>query len=193
MIENEFKVMLTEKQYKIIHGSFAWNKQVSQVNYYFDTKEFSLINSHVTCRVRFVEGEYLLQMKLPNGAEYSRIEVEEKLGDTLPIGFTGEKLSALCGRENMPDVWLIGELKTYRSVKKFEGAEIDLDKSEYFGKTDYELEIEFTDEAEARALLGEIILKAEIAEKSEVCLGKVHRFLAEYKKRWCSDGSVERE
>lgn len=184
MIENEFKVMLTEEQYRKIHSMFAWNREAEQTNYYFDTADLSLVNAHITCRVRQTDGKHLLQMKLPNGADYSRIELEKELGDTLPEVFSGEQLSALCGKEDMPDVRLIGELKTLRSVKKYgEAAEIDLDKSTYFGKTDYELEIEFTDEATARALLAEIITKAGLAPKGDVCLGKVHRFIAGYKKQ----------
>ncbi len=183
MIENEFKVMLTEEQYSKIHSMFAWQKEIEQTNYYFDTADLSLVNAHITCRVRLIDGKYLLQMKLPNGAAYSRIEIEQELGDTLPGTLSGQQLSALCGKEDMPDVKLIGELKTMRSVKKFgDAAEIDLDKSTYFGKTDYELEIEFTDEATARAVLAEITLNAGLTPKGDVCLGKIHRFIAEYKK-----------
>lgn len=41
-------------------------------------------------------------------------------------------------------------------MKRFDGAEIDLDKSEYFGRTDFELEVEYTDEASAQAVIFEI-------------------------------------
>ena len=183
MVENEFKVMLTKEQYEAIHEMYQWDGEKEQVNHYYDTAELTLIKSHVTCRVRFVDGRYLLQMKLPNGADYSRIELEEDIGDTLPDGFDGERLSAFCGRSGMPDVRLLGELKTLRSVKELCGAEIDLDRSSYFGKTDHELEIEFTDEAVARTLLADIKQKACINEKSDVCLGKIHRFIEEYNRR----------
>ena len=183
MIENEFKLMLTEEQYEKIHSMFQWDKEHEQTNYYFDTPQLTLVNSHVTCRVRKIDVEFLLQMKLPNGADYSRIELEEKLGAQLPEAMTGECLNALSGRSDMPDVSLIGELTTFRSVKSFDGAEIDLDKSSYFGKTDYELEIEFTDEAMARILLADIAQKIGISRAGDVCLGKVHRFVAEYKKQ----------
>ena len=139
-------------------------------------------------------------MKLPNGAAYSRIEVESPLGgilpevitsaemeslcgaENLPEVITSAEMESLCGAENLPEVKKLGSLKTTRLCRHFDGAEIDLDKSEYFGKTDYELEIEFTDEQTARGLLEKIRTIAGITQCSEVCRGKIRRFLDEYLK-----------
>ncbi len=182
MIENEFKVMLSEEQYIKIYSMYGWDKEYTQKNYYFDTEDFSLSNSHITCRVRLLEGVYYLQMKLPNGADYSRTELEQKLGDALPYKLSSAELCRLTGWDDLPDVRLIGELATMRSVKIFKGAEIDLDKSRYFGKMDYELEIEFTDEEQARMLLAELKQVAGITHDDTVCVGKMPRFLAEDRK-----------
>lgn len=182
MIENEFKVMLTEEQYNKIHSIYDWDKEHEQTNYYYDTPELQLISAHITCRVRLIDGEYLLQMKLPNGAAYSRRELEQRLGGELPEKLNAHQLTALSGVEALPDVSLIGELSTLRSVKRLDGAEIDLDKSTYFGKTDYELEIEFTDEATARCILSLIADEVGLTIGADVCYGKVHRFIAEYNK-----------
>ncbi len=182
MVENEFKLMLTEQQYTKLYSMYGWDKEYTQINHYFDTPSLELINAHITCRVRYVEGAYYFQMKFPNGEDYSRIELEHKLGDALPYKLSAGELSELSGRADMPDVGLIGELRTLRSIKRFKGAEIDLDKSSYFGTTDYELEIEFTDEQAARELLRELKEAAGIENVSDVCLGKVHRFIAEYRK-----------
>lgn len=182
MVENEFKVLLTEGQYNKIKAMFAWNKVVEQTNYYYDTAGLSLYARRITCRVRRLDGEHYLQMKLPNGAAYSRIELEERLGSELPEKLEGERLSALSG-EIIPDAELLGSLETVRHVKHFGGAEVDLDKSSYFGKTDFEVEIEFTDETAARDILAEIKKAADITDDGVVCAGKLSRFLAEYKKR----------
>lgn len=182
MIENEFKVMLTEQQYTKLYAMYGWDREYTQKNFYFDTPSLELINAHITCRVRLLEGAYYLQMKLPNGAQHSRIEFEQMLGDALPYKLSSEQLNSLTGRNDMPEVKLIGELTTFRSIKRFSGAEIDLDKSSYFGKSDYELEIEFADEQAAREILQELKQAAGIESSNDVCLGKVHRFIAEYKK-----------
>ncbi len=179
MIESEFKVMLTEEQYEAIRSMYAWDGETEQTNHYYDTAELQLINAHITCRVREIKGVHYLQMKLPTGVEFSRTELEQELGKQLPEALSAQLLNALSGRSNMPDVSRLGSLTTHRSIKRFDGAEIDLDKSSYFGVTDYELEIEFTDEAAARRLLAEIKSAAGIESSGEVCLGKIHRFLRE--------------
>ncbi len=183
MIESEFKVMLTEEQHSAILAMYEWDVQIEQTNYYYDTSELSLTERHITCRVRKIGEEHFLQLKLPTGVDYSRVELEQALGAQLPDALGGDMLNALSGRNDMPDVELLGSLTTHRSVKRLEGAEIDLDKSSYFGKTDSELEIEFTDEDRARAVLAEITAAAGLTPSGEVCLGKIHRFLAEYKNR----------
>lgn len=179
MIENEFKLMLTEEQYNQVLSMFSWDSEVTQTNYYYDTDGLALSEQHITCRVREIEGLYYLQMKLPADKLYSRVELEKQLS-SLPLTLTGEELASLCGRSGLPDVKKLGGLITVRSVKQFDGAEIDLDRSTYFSKTDYELEIEFTDEQAARNLLSQITGRLGILPQGDVCTGKIRRFLAEY-------------
>lgn len=182
MIENEFKIMLTAEQYEQIHGMFSdWDKELEQVNYYYDTPELEMSERHITVRVREISGRYCLQMKLPaeaagNGA-VSRVELEKELSG-LPERISGGELGELSGGE-LPDVYLLGELCTKRSVKLFDGAEIDLDKSEYFGRTDYELEVEYTKESAAQEILE--MIKSQVGLDMIVpSTGKIRRFLAEY-------------
>lgn len=182
MVENEFKIMLTEQQYNAIHALYSWDGEASQVNNYYDSPDLQLSERHITCRVRSVSGKFLLQMKLPAGAldngAISRIELEQEL-DGVPQTLSSDMLTRLSGAENLPEVQLLGTLNTFRSVKHFPGAEIDLDKSEYFGRTDYELEIEYTDEAAAKSLLEQISAHVDINSAAPVS-GKIRRFLAEY-------------
>ncbi len=174
--------MLTKEQYERLHSLYEWDRELEQTNFYYDTEELSLVTSHITCRVRRIDGVHYLQMKLPTGVDYSRVELEKELGVQLPEALSADMLNQLSDRTDMPDVKLLGSLTTLRSVKKLDGAEIDLDRSSYFGRTDFELEIEFTDEAAARRLLEEITAAADIARTGDVCLGKLHRFLSEYEK-----------
>ncbi len=182
MVENEFKIMLTEAQYNTIHGLYSWDKEVRQVNSYYDSGDLRLSGRRITCRVRAVEGKFLLQMKLPagelNNGAVSRIELEKPV-EKLPLEIPGSLLTEMSGAENLPDVKLLGDLTTFRSIKKLPGAEIDLDKSEYFGRIDYELEIEYSDEAAAKALLSEISALVDINSAAPVT-GKIRRFLEEY-------------
>lgn len=182
MVENEFKIMLTEEQYNAVHSLYQWDCELKQVNSYYDSPELALSGRHITCRVRTVQGRYLLQMKLPaeeqNNGAVSRIELEREL-DGIPKKLSGVELMEMSGAEELPDAELLGTLSTFRSIKRFSGAEIDLDRSEYFGKTDFELEIEYTDEAAAKKLLAEISAGVNIHRIAPVT-GKIRRFLAEY-------------
>ena len=184
MIENEFKVMLTAEQYNAILSMFEWDKTVRQVNHYYDTDNLRLSENHITVRVRTVGGECLLQMKLPNGADYSRRELERKLSGNVPTTLSPQLLNELADGNapiTLPCVHRLGQLSTLRSIKRFDGAEVDLDKSSYFGVTDYELEIEFTDEQAARRLMEMIREKACFVQNGDVCIGKLHRFIEKYK------------
>lgn len=183
MIENEFKIMLTEEQYNAIRTMYSWDSEKQQVNTYYDNADLECSARHITVRVRSVSGKYYLQMKLPaeqtgNGA-VSRIELEQEL-DGIPQVLEPELLKKLSGAE-LPEVRLLGTLTTFRSVKKFPGAEIDLDRSDYFGRTDYELEVEYTDEAAAQSVISEITSRVPLDRDAPVT-GKIRRFLSEYQK-----------
>lgn len=180
MIENEFKIMLTEKQYEELLVSYDF-KTIVQTNHYFDTKDLQMSARHITVRVRELDGKFFLQMKLPTEVNFSRVELSREL-ESLPETLSGEELTSLSGVE-CPAVKRIGALKTTRSIWKFDGGELDLDRSEYFDKTDHELEIEFTDEGSARAVLSEITQKHGVSPGSDICIGKVRRFIEEYRKR----------
>lgn len=183
MIENEFKVMLNKNQYENLVKSYKWDEEISQTNHYFDTDNLELSARHITCRVREISGEFFLQLKLPTEVNFSRVELEKKL-DFLPEKINGEELEKVSDNVEFPDVKKLGALSTKRLVKRFDGAEIDLDESRYFGKTDYEIEIEFADENTARELLENVRnLIGESSSESEVCTGKIHRFLEEFRRQ----------
>lgn len=180
MIENEFKIMLTEKQYERLLSKYDFST-VTQVNYYYDTGELEMSGRRTTVRVRELGGKFFLQVKLPTDRALSRVELSTEL-ETLPETLSGETLKALA-EIDFPELRMLGSLKTTRSVWEFDGGEIDLDKSEYFGKTDYEVEIEFTNEENAREILDEITEFLKINPNAEVCTGKIRRFLEEYKRQ----------
>ena len=183
MIENEFKIMLSVEQYEKLLAMYEWDEVIPQTNHYYDNEDMLLGELHITCRVREIEGKYFLQMKFPAAVEYSRVELEKPL-DSLPEVINADELLRPHPHNTdvLPNVKRLGALRTTRNIHRFEGGEIDLDKSEYFGKTDYEIEIEFTDENNARKVLDEIKEKLDIKPNSLVCEGKIRRFLNEYKK-----------
>lgn len=185
MIENEFKVMLDKDGYEKLLKLYSF-ETVEQTNHYYDTDGLTMSEKRITVRVRELDGKCFLQLKLPTGITHSRVELSEET-DGVPETISSGTLKALAGEYSLgevefSDVKRLGALKTTRSVHRFSGGEIDLDKSEYFGRIDYEVEIEFTDENAARTVLNEITQKLGISPDSDVCTGKIHRFMEEWRK-----------
>lgn len=174
--------MLTKEEYEKLVSLYEWDKVILQTNHYYDTSDLLLSKRHITCRVRVIDGECFLQVKLPAGADFERVELEKKIGGAVPDIISADTLRELSRgyQEDFPEVRRLGDLTTERRVKRFDGAEIDLDKSEYFSKTDYELEIEFTDERAARELFEDIKRRVGIVSTEDVCIGKIRRFLLTY-------------
>lgn len=177
-IENEFKIMLDKAEYEKILAMYKFTSIV-QTNHYYDTDALEMSERHTTVRVRELDGKFFLQVKFPTEIQFSRVEFCEEL-EEIPESVSSERLKSLTGAD-FPDVRRLGALKTTRNIHKFDGGEIDLDRSEYFGVIDYELEIEFSDERKARAVLDEI--RASVPARGEVCSGKFHRFIDEFKRK----------
>ena len=117
----------------------------TQINYYFDTDDFSMNRQNTTCRIRLKDGKYKVTRKRHSTGEDQSEETEMEIYNGLESNaFTNMGLK------------LQGELITKRCVVfKDANCEAVLDKNEYLGHTDYELEIEYTSEhaKDAQAIL----------------------------------------
>lgn len=107
MIENEFKIILTSEQYEKLLSLYDWDKTVVQTNHYYDTDDFRLSNTHITCRVREIDGAYFLQMKFPAARTYSRVELEKPL-NALPETLAADELFKTDNHDELPDVERLG-------------------------------------------------------------------------------------
>lgn len=140
MVENEYKYVVKKEIYDkflaILEKIKLTKKEFIQVNYYYDTKDFSLCKNGVTVRIRQIDGSLELQVKEPKSiCEFSsRNEYAQKVDGFLEsIKRDGKVYS------------LIGDLVTHRVVFEIDdGTEIMFDKNYYYGVCDYEVEIEFT-------------------------------------------------
>ena len=145
MLEKEVKIMLDEQEYALIEKAFGFSSEVMQVNHYYRSP--SAAERRITVRVREIGGKALLQVKMPvsdKGSLAVREEKETELG-SVPEYVPAELLGSICGiYENASAV---GSLATLRKLcYDFEGIELALDRNEYLGVTDYELEAEYTGE-----------------------------------------------
>lgn len=155
MTELEKKLLLTEEAYAYLMEHLSYERLliqkpiITQINYYFDTDDFSMDRQNITCRVRLKDGKYQATMKKhASGADQSTETDLESCDGLENNAFTDMGLK------------LQGELLTKRCVIAKEAhCEAVLDKNEYLGYTDYELEIEYLPkhEKEARSLQAAIL------------------------------------
>ena len=151
MTELEKKLLLTEDEYDYLMEHLGYDSPLipkpitTQVNYYFDTDDFSMNRQNTTCRIRLKDGKYKATMKKHASSGNQSTETEMEIRNGLESNaFTDMGLK------------LQGELVTKRCVVlKDANCEAVLDKNEYLGQTDYELEIEYTQDHEndAQAIL----------------------------------------
>ena len=150
MTEYEKKFMLTKDEYDYLIEKLGYespnNKKpiIHQINYYFDTDDLCMNRQNITCRVRWKNDKYKATMKRHSRTSEHSTETEMEIHDGLnKNAFTDMGLS------------LQGALSTDRCVIiKSANCEAVLDKNEYLGYVDHELEIEYAagHEEEAQAV-----------------------------------------
>lgn len=140
MTELEKKLMLTEDEYDYLMERFGYESPLikkpitTQINYYFDTDDFLMNRQNTTCRIRLKDGKYKATMKKHSSGGDQSTETEMEIRNGLESNaFTDMGLK------------LQGKLVTKRCVVfKDANCEAVLDKNEYLGHKDFELEIEYT-------------------------------------------------
>lgn len=147
MTELEKKLLLTEDEYDYLMEHLGYESPLiqkpitTQVNYYFDTDDFSMNRQNTTCRIRLKDGKYKATMKKHASSGDQSTETEMEIRN----GFESNAFTDM-------GLKLQGELVTQRFVVlKDANCEAVLDKNEYLGHTDYELEVEYTQEHEKDA------------------------------------------
>ena len=145
MIEHEKKLLLSKKQYEYLFNNYCTTCSditvIKQVNYYFDTDDFIMNRRNITCRIRLKNGKYVGTMKQHSSGTDNSTETQVNVKNgILENDFTEAGLK------------LQGELVTKRYIlHRDSSSEVVLDKNEYLGYEDYELEIEYSDGHEKEA------------------------------------------
>lgn len=137
MLEFEKKWLLTQAEYEVLKLQFAGNSSTTvQTNYYFDTDDCSMNRQGITCRIRGKNGRYRVTIK-NHQMNHDDCSHEATIADT-----TQFDVSVFCAL----GLRLQGELITERTLL-YEDAfcKAELDKNQFLGCTDYELEIEYAE------------------------------------------------
>lgn len=153
-IEIEYKNLLTMEEFNRIltHLPFPEHGE-TQINYYFETKHFSLKENGCALRIREKKGQYKLTLKEPHPQglleTHDTLTKQEALdwieGNNVPKRHTTKQLTA---KDILPeDLIYYGNLTTERRELKYNHVLVVLDYSTYNGIFDYELEVEAPSEA----------------------------------------------
>ena len=145
-LEIEYKTMLTEDEHKRLLTFFDHVQPIFQVNYYIDSADFALRDARMALRVRTTpeDAEFTLKIPQPLGNfEYNQILSKDETKEILEhLQFPqGEILDKL--QENK--LTILGTLENIRYEKQDAIGLFALDESRYFGKKDFELELEIND------------------------------------------------
>lgn len=145
-IEQELKMALDEREYNILLDISGVSPQL-QTNYYFTNKDM-LADTMVRLRVKGDDNIlcYKYRMSNTNGiavCDERECEVSADLAKSLiSRGMTQKEAKDFFGIDMLYDLKLAGSMDTYRAKFQLQDWTIELDKNEYAGVVDYELECE---------------------------------------------------
>lgn len=181
MLEKEYKAMLDKSNFEKIKHAFLWDSVKVQTNYYYTDDDGILRENRVMFRVREKDGKCVIQIKYhknKNSPLQICEENEFRINNVPEIIENGEKYTKI----KTGPLKLLGNARTQRYSKMWDdNTEICLDKTEYLGICDYEIEVEYTADTIPDDLTEKLnSLGVEFIESS---CGKFSRFLNELKQR----------
>lgn len=160
-LEIEYKSLLSLAEYDQLKKLFTHVTPVRQTNHYLDSKDFKLRKKKLALRIRTFDKSAEMTLKVPQevgNIEYnidlSLEEAQQLLGErNIVCGETdlSEICELLTARDiNLEEITLIGSLTTIRYEQYLPIGLAALDKNDYLGHTDYELELEVDDSKQGK-------------------------------------------
>jgi len=141
-----YRTLLTSSEYELLIKQFEGCPSNSQTNYYFDTKRFTLKASDITLRVKRKDS---LQIGLKRKKNYNQIDIpaditEKEFQEILDTGVINIKSISQEIAPFIKDQLLVNylTLTTYRIFLPYKHGILAIDKVDYLGMTDYELEFQ---------------------------------------------------
>lgn len=174
-LELEKKIMLTEKEHMeilITMGNYA-NSTVHN-NYYFDTDDLSMNKQGITCRIRKKNGKFTTTIK-----KHSKTIDDHSIEKLNVIGDSYD--TTIFDSLNLK---LQGSMITERMLlTKDKDVEAVLDRNTYLNICDYELEVEYTEGNEEKAVavikgIAEMLFRNGVLESTASMISRVGKGLS---------------
>ena len=182
-LEKEYKVTLDKERYLELLAELKIDKTYVQINHYYSAP----LNAGI--RIREKDHKYTFTLKVKADEKMIEYDIDLDKND-----IDDPRIKALKEKMGIGDLRYLGDLKTTRSDIDLPKATLSLDKNEYLGITDYELEYELKD-----AAVDDIGPLKEVLKMNEIKVNentKYARFLAANNGKtaiFCADGLEECE
>ena len=182
-LEIEYKNMLTKEEYLTLLDYFNYSSEdaFSQVNHYFDTKDFQLKHNRTALRIRERDNYWECTLKKP--APVGKFEITDPLNEQQAEAmlnlqsFDAPEVEAELQELGIAwrDLQSIGSLRTNRIEFEFLGGLLVLDHSTYLDQEDFEVEFEVTDAVEGKKQFKAFLKDQKIPTRKT--LKKIARFM----------------
>lgn len=181
MTETELKCIIDEETFERVKKAFEWEKVFEQENNYYTDNNGTLLKHHIMVRVRVIDGKPELQVKLDkkNSSPLQVCEEYDYEIESVPETIDSETVLEIT-QMNVGELHRMGSSVTKRYWLRLGKTELCLDKTTYFGKTDYEVEAEYVDAVSSELMDKLARLGVKFNQKS---VAKFLRFLKEFKKQ----------
>lgn len=185
-LEIEYKTLLSLSEYELLAQQFSQVSPIRQTNYYWDTPDLKLRGNKLSLRIRMFQDAAEMTLKIP-----------QKVGNLEHnISLTIQNAKAILAAKGLPQnqaeimpildmlkeypvslsaITVLGSLTTERRETTTAIGLMALDKNNYSGKTDYELELEVTDAQTGEANFNQFLKDNTISYR--YARSKVVRFL----------------
>lgn len=188
--EQELKLLLNKDGYEEILSNSQREKELEQVNYYFDTEHLVLKNTGVTLRIREENQEVILCMKLKVAFSLfvTSDEIQKKINhkiltqciqtpETIFEFFSESEKSLLKSKTQDNPLKFLGTIRNNRNCIYFERFKFELDHTKFPGREQsFELEVEgVTNKGDCSYIMG--ILRAKNITFTVNNRSKYERFL----------------
>ncbi len=161
-VEIEFKTIIPLETYQYLLKHFELENNIfKQVNYYFDTDDYTLNQKQIVLRIRQKGDRYKVTLKCQSDKQaYEKHFVlqPEKAKDMIANGFQTkaffDDIDAF--------VTFRVSLDNYRVSTPYEGGTLFLDRCDYCNVTDYELEYEANNYEEGKVIFEKLLSRCNI-------------------------------
>jgi uncharacterized protein YjbK len=167
-IEIEAKALVSQKDYEKLATLFKKYPAYTQTNYYIDDDGGILHKEGISLRIREKEKAFEMTLKTPlsEGLLEKNATLEEKDFEAyrakgrFPENDLKRFLTML--DIDVTKLKIQTSLTTKRIDVPYEGGKLSIDENHYSSKSDYEIELEYNNEADAERLLEDLFMKEKI-------------------------------